>query len=182
MKAAVIQGSARNGGNSDLLARIVVEGLPHEAVHLASAHLPHVNDRRHTDLGFGPVDPGYSAIMQRILDCPVWVFASPVYWYGFSGLMKDFIDLWSHIMRAPEWQFTERMAGKHAFLAVAGGDNPRLKAMGLVQQFYWTADFMKMRFGGYVIGEGNRPGDVLKDRSAVEEARILNRQVAALLA
>lgn len=181
MKAAVINGSARDGSNSDLLARLVVGGLPHETVRLGSEHLPHIDDRRHADPGFGPVDEAYSALMARILDCPVWVFASPVYWYGFSGLMKDFVDLWSHMMRAPGWRFKERMAGKHAFLVLAGGDNPRLKAMGLVQQFYWTTDFMNMQFGGYVIGEGNRPGDVLKDRAAVEEARVLKRQVAALL-
>ncbi len=181
MKAAVINGSARDGSNSDLLARVVVEGLPHEVVQLGIDKLPHIDDRRHANPSFGPVNAAYAAIMERILDCPVWVFASPVYWYGFSGIMKDFVDLWSHIMRVPEWQFQKRMAGKHAFLVLVGGDNPRLKALGLVQQFYWTADFMKMPFGGYVIGEGNRPGDVLQDMEALSQARALNRQVASLL-
>lgn len=34
-----------------------------------------------------------------------------------------------------------------------------------------------MRFSSYIIGEGNKPGDILQDQQAVEQANLLNKQL-----
>lgn len=80
-------------------------------------------------------------------------------------------------MRRSQWRFDERVADKHVYLVLAGGDNPRLKASGLVTQFFWMADFLRMVFSGYVIGEGNQPGDRRRDQAALAQARALNRAI-----
>ncbi|MCL5115796.1 MAG: flavodoxin family protein [Firmicutes bacterium] len=176
MKVGVIYGSSRRGGNSELLAEEVVRGIVCQRVFLNDGIDP-IMDKRHASESFGPLEMSYAQKLQDLIDLPIWIFASPVYWYGFSAQMKAFIDRWSQVMRLPEWAFQERMAAKKAYLVLAGGDNPQLKAMGLVTQFYWTCDFMGMDFQGYVIGEGNTPGDVLRDQAALERARQINAAI-----
>jgi hypothetical protein len=56
-----------------------------------------------------------------------------------------------------------------------------MRALPLVNQFYWIADFLGMDFRGYVIGEGDRPGEVRQDGAAVSEAQRRNQIVKDLL-
>lgn len=88
----VIYGGARRHGTSAILAETVLQGAETEAVHLDSLPLFAFDDRRHAPGGFGPVDAAYAEVMERILDLPVWVVVSPVYWYGFPANLKAFID------------------------------------------------------------------------------------------
>jgi len=54
-----------------------------------------------------------------------------------------------------------------------------IKGLPLIEQFGHIFDFMGMSFEGYVLGEGNRPGDILRDHQALSAAsRLLKRSDA----
>lgn len=55
-------------------------------------------------------------------------------------------------------------------MIAVGGDEPARKGLPLIQQFEYIFDFMGISFGGYVLGEGNRPGDILHDQYALSAA------------
>jgi hypothetical protein len=55
-----------------------------------------------------------------------------------------------------------------------GGDEPYLKALPMIQQMQFTCDFLQMKFGSYVIGKGDKIGDVLTDKRAMNSATHLN--------
>lgn len=181
VQVSVIYGGSRPDGNAAILAEEVVEGIAAVRVRLDQYPTLTIDDRRHQAEGFGPIDKSYAEILNQVMDCPIWVIASPIYWYGFPANLKGFVDGWSHAMRRPEWRFSERMAQKRAYLVLAGGDNPRLKGLALVSQFYWIADFMKLTFADYVIGEGNQPGEVRRDAAALARARDLNAEIRNVL-
>jgi multimeric flavodoxin WrbA len=107
-----------------------------------------------------------------MLSHDIILFATPIYWYGMSGIMKNFIDRWS--MYYEDLTFKERMSKKEAIVVITGGDNPHVKGLSLIQQFYWIFDFMGMHFIDYVIGQGNQPNDVLKDFNALAKAEQIN--------
>lgn len=172
-----IYGSPRRGGNSEILAERVVEGLSPARIYLADIDLPRFDDLRHAPGGFPPVGPAMEHLFTAMLEHDPVLFVTPVYWYGMSGLMKSFVDQWSHALRDPRLRFRERMAGKEIWAILAGGDHPRQKALPLVQQFRLICDFVGANFAGYMIGEGNQPGDVLKDERAMAEAAWLNRRL-----
>lgn len=172
-----IYGSTRRGANSELLADRVTEGLSPARIHLADLDLPRFDDLRHAPGGFAPVGPALEHLFTTVLEHDPVLFVTPLYWYGMSGLMKSFVDHWSHALRDPRLQFKERMRGKECYVIVTGGDNPRHKALPLVQQFRLIFDFVGASFAGYIIGEGNQPGEVLKDERALSEAAWLNRQL-----
>jgi multimeric flavodoxin WrbA len=110
------------------------------------------------------------------------VFATPLYWYGMSGHMKNFIDRWSQSLRDPRYDFKEAMRGKQAYVVITGGENARLFALPLVQQFDLIFRFMSMDFKGYLIGYGGKPDGILQDERALEEAKQLNRQLKQIYA
>ncbi|MEC1736817.1 flavodoxin family protein [Bacillus mojavensis] len=180
MKIAVINGGTRTGGNTDILTEKAVQGLAAESIHLREYRIQPIEDFRHDSNGFRPVMDDYDSIVERILPCDILIFATPIYWLGMSGTLKLFIDRWSQTMRDPRFpDFKEQMSAKQAYVIAVGGDNPKIKGLPLIEQFGHIFDFMGMSFEGYVLGEGNRPGDIIFDQQAIEAVgRLLKRSDA----
>ncbi|GHO69510.1 NAD(P)H-dependent oxidoreductase [Ktedonobacter sp. SOSP1-52] len=127
-------------------------------------------DQRHDPNGFDAVDDDYAQVLQQVRAHELLVFATPLYWYGMSGLMKNFIDRWSQSFRDTSINFKMEMATKRAFVVIVGDDEPEKKALPLVQQFQYIFDFMHMPLVGYLIGNGRKPGDIQKDLNTLENA------------
>ncbi|MDZ5720922.1 flavodoxin family protein [Bacillus sp. SXabc123] len=181
MKIAVINGGTRSGGNTDLLAEKAVQGFDAEHIHLRKYQIQPIEDLRHAQGGFRSVQDDYDSIIERILPCDILVFATPIYWFGMSGTLKLFIDRWSQTLRDPRFpDFKQQMRAKHAYVIAVGGDNPKLKGLPLIQQFEHIFHFMGMPFKGYVLGEGNRPDDILHDHQALNAASSLLKRSDAL--
>lgn len=179
MKILVLQGSSRENGNTEQLSQLVLQGIPHTQIHLREKNIRAIHDQRHDPEGFTAVDDDYDAIVEAVLEHDVIVFATPIYWYGMSGFMKDFVDRWSQSLRDKRYSFKQALAQKQAFVITTGGDDPRVKGLPLIQQFQYIFGFVGMPFAGYIIGEGNKPGDVLQDKRAVAEASVWNEQWSA---
>lgn len=172
----VLLASTRAGGNAETLAQAAVAGLPPRVEvrwqRLAALSLPPFEDIRHTGSGQYPAPSGDLA---RLLDDTLWasdlLIASPLYWYSVPAPLKLYLDHWSGFLRVPGLDFKARMAGKSMFVlcATSSGDEPHL-AQPLVDSLRYSADFLHMRWGGHVLGDGSRPGDVLKDTAALEAA------------
>lgn len=179
MRIAVLQGSTRSGGNTEQLTNKVLEGIPYTNIVLRAKQIKPIHDQRHTEGGFDPVDDDYEEVIREALEHDVLVFASPVYWYGVSCILKNFIDRWSQSLRDPRYDFKAALAGKTAYAVVVGGDNPRIKALPVIQQLQYTFDFVGMPFVGYIIGQGSKPGDILNDQRALRDAEALNAELRA---
>ncbi|MDR7002205.1 flavodoxin family protein [Neobacillus niacini] len=174
MSIAVIYGGTRPNGNTETLTEHGIRGLDVERIHLSDFSILPIEDARHAEGGFKDVADDYHSVIDRILQHDTLIFATPVYWYSMSGTMKNFIDRWSHSMRDAKYpDFKQQMAGKKAYVVAVGGDHPYVKALPMIQQFKHIFDFMGMEFAGYVLGEGSRPGDILKDEKALFAAEKL---------
>ncbi|SFJ16865.1 flavodoxin family protein [Thermoflavimicrobium dichotomicum] len=181
MKLIAIYGSSREKGNSELLTEQVLKEIPAERIYLREKNILPIVDKRHEAEGFSPVDDDYHEVITRVMEHDVIIFATPLYWYGMSGIMKNFIDRWSHSLRDDRYNFKEKMQGKKAYVIIAGGEQARIKGLPLVQQFQYIFDFMSMHFAGYMIGQGNKPGDVLQDDRAMSDAQYLNQQLKSMI-
>ena len=90
--------------------------------------------------------------------------------------MKNFIDRWSQTLRDPKYpDFKSKMASKKAYVIAVGGDDPYIKGLPLIQQFQYIFDFMGIEFVGYILGNGNKPGEVLQDEAALFAATQLRK-------
>ncbi|MBB3113973.1 multimeric flavodoxin WrbA [Paenibacillus phyllosphaerae] len=175
MKIAIVYGGTRAHGNTEMLTEQAVKDLHVDRIFLKEYRIQPIEDLRHTEEGFHDIDDDYNSVIDRVLEADVLVFATPIYWYGMSGFMKNFVDRWSQTLRdSNRPRFREQMKGKTGYVIAVGGDQPLLKGLPLVLQFQHIFEFFGTQYGGYVLGEGNRPGAILEDREAMRKAELLN--------
>lgn len=86
-RVLAILGSARSDGHTAALLKRLVDGSDCEIIDLNAANVaPFRYDQRYAD------DDEFLTIVERIIAAPIVIFATPVYWYSFSTVMKNFID------------------------------------------------------------------------------------------
>lgn len=170
-----VLGSSRLNGNSEALARLasakLPEAVPQRWVRLLDLDLPQFADIRHSGDG---IYPPPDEVGQALLDATLWasdiVMVVPLYWYSLPARAKNYLDHWSGWMRLPGVAFRQRMAGKTMWLVSAVSDEDRAVVSPLVGTLQLTARYMRMDWGGSLFGLGNSPADVLRDRSALDQA------------
>ncbi|MEJ8640883.1 NAD(P)H-dependent oxidoreductase [Streptomyces sp. MS1.HAVA.3] len=178
-----VLGSSRADGNAEMLARAAAEQLPADVprrwVDLARLPLPDFQDVRH-ETGSRHVDENEELLRQATLEATDIVIASPLYWYALSAHAKRYLDYWSGWLTVPGSDFKERMAGRTLWGVTAMAEREEVVADGLVTSLNHTAAYMRMRFGGVLLGNGSRPGQVQDDDRAMVRAKTFFRQEAPI--
>ncbi|MDP1392584.1 flavodoxin family protein [Lysinibacillus capsici] len=179
MSIAVIYGGNRPDGNVDTLTKLVTQGLMVEEIYLKDFLIQPIIDKRHAEEGFSDVNDDYNSIIDRILPHDILIFSTPIYWYSMTGTMKNFIDRWSQTLRDPDYpDFKALMSSKKAYVIAVGGDEPYIKGLPMIQQFQYIFDFIGTTFEGYIVGQGNKPGDIVQDLKALSAADLLKKELA----
>jgi len=167
--------SARRNGNTEILARGAAEHLPKDYeqlwLNLTDLPLPPFEDIRHS-IGVYPQPTGNERILfDATLAATDLVFVVPLYWYSVPTSAKHYLDYWSAWLRVPGADFRKRMAGKVLWGVCALSEEDQRRADPLISMLANTADYLKMEFGGVLLGYGSRPGDVLSDSGAFTRAK-----------
>ncbi|HEV2676246.1 MAG TPA: NAD(P)H-dependent oxidoreductase [Aliidongia sp.] len=174
-KFTFLIGSARRDGNSETLARRAAAALPPEAdqqwLHHQDLPLPPFVDLRHGDIPFPEPQGAEGTLLDATLSATDLVFVAPLYWYGLPAATKLYLDYWSAWLRLPGRDFKARMAAKTFWAVTAISDDDDRMAEPLVGTLKLTTDYLGARWGGALLGHGNRPGEVLGDNLALEQAR-----------
>ncbi len=111
------------------------------------------------------------ALAEKVKNADVVVFASPVYYYSVSGLLKTFLDRCNPLYPS-DYKFRDVY-----FLATAAdtGESALDGPVKAVQG--WVDCFEKTRLAGTVFGGGvDAPGQI-QGHEALEKAREMGRQV-----
>lgn len=178
MTIAVIYGGNRPDGNTEMLTKITTQGLVVEEIYLKEHFIKPIIDMRHAEEGFPEVNDDYNSIIDRILPHDILIFSTPIYWYSMTGIMKNFVDRWSQTLKDKKYpDFKKQMAQKRAYVIAVGGDDPYMKGLPMIQQFQHIFGFVGTTFEGYIIGEGNRPGDITQDLQALSGAEHLREKL-----
>ncbi|MGW7440004.1 flavodoxin family protein [Streptomyces sp. NPDC054849] len=169
-----VLGSSRADGNTETLARAAAEQLPADVprrwVDLARLPLPDFQDGRH-ETGAWPVDENEELLRQATLEATDIVLASPLYWYSLSAHTKRYLDYWSGWLTVPGSDFKEQMAGRRLWGVTVMAERDEAVAEGLVTSLHHTAAYLRMGFGGVLLGNGSRPGQVKDDDRAMFRAK-----------
>lgn len=137
---AVVLGSARRDGNTRALVDAVFPRASAARVidlnELAIA--PYKYDVRHDTDDFLP-------LLRGLVEARAIVFATPVYWYSMSGLMKTFFDRLTDATGAHK-PLGRALAGRRAFALVTSASDAA--PPGFEVPFVETARYFDMRWGG----------------------------------
>ncbi|MEV4339655.1 NAD(P)H-dependent oxidoreductase [Streptomyces sp. NPDC049590] len=180
-----VLGSARAEGNTELLARRAAEQLPADVeqhwIDLTEQPLPDFEDLRHDSDHVRPAsDTPAGLLLDATLAATDIVIASPVYWYSVSAQTKRYLDHWAGWLRTPGLDFKARLAGRALWGIAALADEEPSVADPYAGTLRNSAAYMGMRFGGVLLGNGSKPGDVLNDTGALARAKTFFAQEAPL--
>ncbi|WP_243420468.1 flavodoxin family protein [Micromonospora globispora] len=183
MRFLFLLGSSRRGGNTELLARRAADALPASVeqrwLRLDEHPLAPFADIRHAGDGRYPEPTGNEALLlAETLAATDLVIASPLYWYNVSAATKLYLDHWAGWLRIPGTDFRDRMRGRTLWAVSAISDEESAKADPLVASLRLSAEYLGMRWGGSLLGYANRPGDVLRDATALRAAATFFNQPA----
>lgn len=142
MKFLAIVGSARSGGNTDLLTDAFLKGIAeygHSStkIHLGETKIaPCLGCNSCTTSGTCVQHDGMQQLLPAFLDCDVVVFATPVYFWGISAQLKAVIDrLYAVGERNPKGYY--RYPQKYCVLLATAADSPRhFWTFELVEHYY----------------------------------------------
>ena len=168
-------GSSRPDGNTELLARRAAEQLPagveQRWISLTEHPLPEFEDLRHDSDHTRPTEGNARLLLDATLAATDIVIASPLYWYTLSTPVKRYLDHWSGWLRTPGLDFKATLAGRTLWGVTALAHEEQEVADPLIGSLNNSAAYMGMRFGGVLLGNGSKPGDVLRDTDALTRAK-----------
>ncbi|MCX5559902.1 flavodoxin family protein [Streptomyces sp. NBC_00038] len=168
-------GSSRSDSNTEMLARKAAEQLPAEVgqrwLRLAEHPLPDFADLRHDSDHARPTEGSTGLLLDATLAATDIVIASPLYWYSVSAHTKRYLDYWSGWLRTPGVDFKATLAGRNLWGVTVLAHEEQEVADPLVGTLNHSAAYMGMHFGGVLLGNGSKPGDVLNDTEALARAK-----------
>lgn len=178
-KFLFVLGSARPDGNSEALAQRAAEQLPADVeqrwLRLADHPLPDFEDLRHDGTRPRarprPVGDNEALLLDATLDATDIVIVSPLYWYSLSATTKRYLDHWDAWLEIPEIAFKDSLKGRTLWGVTVLAHREEEVAEPLIGTLNHTAAFFPMNFGGVLLGNGSRPGNVLDDTEALARAK-----------
>ncbi|GHE85991.1 flavodoxin [Streptomyces longispororuber] len=187
-KFLFVLGSARPEGNTEILARKAAEQLPADVeqrwLRLADHPLPDFEDLRHDESHARarprPEGDNEALLLDATLDATDIVIASPLYWYSVSATVKRYLDYWDAWLEVPELDFKNIMQGRTLWGVTALAHREEEVAEPLIGTLRNSAAYFPLRFGGVLLGNGTRPGQVLDDAEALARAKTFFAQEAPL--
>jgi multimeric flavodoxin WrbA len=136
MKTLVILGTARDESNT--LKAIETRFKEYELIDLRKYNIEYYNSAENqTD--------DFKKIADKMQDADQIVFATPVYWYAMSGILKVFLDRFTDLMYRLK-PIGKSLKGKKTFL-IATGSDPTLPECFEVP-FKLTSQYFEMNYEG----------------------------------
>lgn len=141
-KKVIIQGSARSTGNTNKIATFIGKKVDADIIDLKTKNISGF------DYDLKNIDDDFIPLMREIVDnYDTIIFATPVYWYSMSGIMKTFFDRIFDCIRV-EKQIGLKLKGKRMGLVSCGSGNG-LKE-GFTMPFVESANYLGMDYLGDV--------------------------------
>lgn len=142
MKRIIIQGSARNDGNTAQVIAQLKLHLEADVLDLTT------KDIEPFDYEFTNQNDDFSAIIREIADdYDMLIFATPVYWYAMSGTMKIFFDRISDCLKIDK-PTGRKLRGKTMAAISCGSDSTEVE--GFFVPFMNSAGYLGMNYAGHI--------------------------------
>ncbi|MBD1396245.1 NAD(P)H-dependent oxidoreductase [Pontibacter sp. JH31] len=137
-KALIILASARKSSDTAKLVNALFDA---DSVTLIDLLDYSVSPYRYD--GLYPTEDNFLEVVDLMLLHDRIVFATPVYWYAMSGLMKTFFDRFTDIVTVQK-DTGRQLKGKQTFLLAVGADDAL--PLGFEEPFRRTSLYLGMEF------------------------------------
>lgn len=159
-RKVIIVGSSRSKGNTTKIVEGIANKFQIDVINLSEYQISHYDyESKNRDDDFLP-------LIKRIIDeYDTLIFATPVYWYSMSGIMKVFFDRFSDLLRI-EKETGRKLRGKE-FAVISNSHDNEIEHDFYIP-FKKTADYLGMIY----IGEKHFNADQFEPNTNLELAFI----------
>lgn len=141
-KVLILQASARSDGNTHKIIQSLRQHLTADVIDLKTKHIEAYTYDKNK-----PVDD-FLPLMRNIVEqYELLIFATPVYWYSMSGILKNFLDRLTDCMSV-EKQLGRKLKHKKLASLACGSDAAEVEGFHL--PFQLTAAYLDMKYIGSV--------------------------------
>ena len=137
-KGIIILGSANSNGETQKVVSFVANKLSYPIVDLKTKNISEF------DYEFKNRDDDFHPLIQDIVNnYEIIIFATPVYWYSMSGIMKTFFDRISDCLKIEE-ETGRKLRGLDIAVISCGSD--KILKNGFHMPFIETAKYLGMNY------------------------------------
>lgn len=181
-KVLAVIGSPRQGGNTEILVSQIAEGAASvgaavEMVRLGDLHIRECDGCHVCWRGrLCSKDDDMRPLYEKIAACDAIVFATPVYWYGPTALMKAFVDRFVYFNCEAN---RPMVRGKRAAAAVVLEETHEDTWRPVVDFFRKSLAYLEMNLADTIVvpGVGDK-GAIRKESQRLKEAHRLGAALA----
>lgn len=161
--AVIIQASSRKKGDTNLIVNYLNKNNNFDFIDLTDYKIGHF------DYDFKNQNDDFIPLMKKIIErYDTIVFATPVYWYSMSGLLKVFFDRISDLLKTHQ-ELGRLLRGKN--MAMISTNNSNLVVKGMNLAFIQSAEYLGMHYLGDIhtwVNDGELSNEV---KSLLDEFR-----------
>jgi multimeric flavodoxin WrbA len=154
-KKVIIVGSSRSNGNTSKIAGKISTQINADVINLRDYSISYYDYE-----SGNRADDFLSLITSIIEKYDTLVFATPVYWYAMSGIMKVFFDRFSDLIRI-EKELGRKLRGKNMFV-ISNSDEDQMD-YDFYLPFRLSADYLGIKY----LGEKHLSYQTIKDQEHI---------------
>ena len=191
MKALILQGSPRKGGNTtivcDAMAQAMTEaGAEVERLRVADMNISGCTEcyacQKQAEAPGCSVDDDMTAVYQKLLAADLVVLATPVFCWGVTAQLKAALDRFYAFCKFSAQEgdrFKCLIEGKSMALVVTAGGGPDDGADVCVSQFRSMVQFLRLENRGELVAApvGGEPETVAADEALMTRAAEFGRHI-----
>jgi multimeric flavodoxin WrbA len=158
LSTVIVVGSARSHGNTHQLALALADAM--------SADIINLNDYEFGgfDYEFKNRGDDFPPLIRKILSFDRIIFASPVYWYAPSAVMKKLMDRMSDLLKI-ERDLGRQLRTKKAALIATGSDV--IPASSFEAVFQLTFEYLGMHYQGMLYAHYEKDFSLTEHANAI---------------
>ncbi len=136
----IIQGSSKSNGDTNTILNYLNTSNQFDIIDLNTKNIGHF------DYDFKNANDDFLQLMEEIIEkYDTIIFATPVYWYSMSGILKVFFDRISDLLKT-EKDIGRKLRGKS--MAMISCSNANDLKEGFSMPFIETANYLGMSYLG----------------------------------
>jgi len=138
-KIIIIKGSSRKNGNTYKVVDVLLERHTATYIDLQDYQISYYDyDHKNSEDDF-------LTIAEKMAKHDIIIFATPIYWYAMSAIMKTFFDRLSDLLTIRK-ELGRALKGKTMYAIACSSDETAYE--GFFLPFERTAEYLEMKWGG----------------------------------
>ncbi len=141
-KTVIIQGSSRSDGDTNTIVNYITSKIKIDVIDLYTKNIGHY------DYEYKNANDDFIGLMTEIIEkYDTIIFATPVYWYSMSGILKVFFDRLSDLLREHK-VLGRKLRGKNMAMISCSNFNDLIN--GFAMPFRESANYLGMNYLGSI--------------------------------